>query len=137
MNTYIAMNSTRKTQLFSTNNTTSEFEYRLWSSIAKLQDGERWLCLVAPNQLPSKAFLTSAGINVNRMLVVHTQSNSHAVESTVKALQLGKCAAVVSWLDDLTESQRKRIAASTEQGVATSLIIKQANESAMLQTAAA
>lgn len=125
MNTYIAINSSRQTQLFATNNNTSEFEFRLWSSIANMQDGERWLCLVAPSNLPEKNVLIAAGINVNRMLVVHTQDNQQAIQCAEKALKLGKCSAVVSWVSTMSNPQKSLLEEAAESGSATSLVIKE------------
>ncbi|AWB64965.1 hypothetical protein C2869_00255 [Saccharobesus litoralis] len=124
MNTYIAMRPAQQTRYFATNNKSSDFSLRFWQSIAKTQEHNRWLCLIAPSDMPSKSELISAGINVERMLVVHTQTDKQAFQSACQALKLGKCAAVVTWLGCLSEAQKQQMQVAANLGNSTSLLIK-------------
>ena len=109
MNTYILTDAVNKTRFFSTNSNTNEFELRFWAGIARLQENNRWLCVVAPKRMPSKQLLAQAGIQLNRMLVIHTQVTDDVAKITQKALKLGKCCAVVAWFDELEKSEREEI----------------------------
>lgn len=124
MNTFISTDAQNNVRFFSTNAANSQFEMRFWSSIAKLQEDNRWLCIVAPKKMPSKQFLTSAGIRLNRMLVIHTHEQNNISKITEKALRLGKCCAVVSWFDRLTKTERESLITTAHSSNASCIMVK-------------
>ncbi|GEM_PF-3456401 len=124
MNTYILTDAVNKTRFFSTNSITNEFELRFWTGIARLQEANRWLCVVAPKRMPSKQLLAQAGIQLNRMLVIHTHQGDDVAKITQKALKLGKCCAVVSWFETLDKIQREEIIFTAAESRAACVMVK-------------
>ncbi|MCU4676173.1 SulA-like leucine-rich domain-containing protein [Catenovulum sp. 2E275] len=124
MNTYILTDAVNKTRFFSTNSNTNEFEMRFWQAIARLQESNRWLCVVAPKRMPNKQLLTEAGIELNRMLVIHTHAGDDVAKITQKALKLGKCCAVVAWFDQLDKQERETIINTAADSKAACVMVK-------------
>lgn len=124
MNTYILTDAVKNTRFFSTNATDDNFEMRFWSGIARLQEDNRWLCVVAPKQMPNKQRLIQAGIQLNRMLVIHPHANDNIASISEKALKLGKCCAVVSWFDELDKAERNSLIETTQSSNAACIMIK-------------
>ncbi|WP_111977081.1 hypothetical protein [Algibacillus agarilyticus] len=127
MNTYIAMHPNNNQQYFATNNKSAEFELRFWQSLAHLQTTGKWLCLIAPDPLPAKAQLIKAGINLDRMLIVHSKSDAQAIKSASNALSHNKCSTVVTWVKHLTNLDHQTIQQSSIQGNTLSILIKTEN----------
>lgn len=124
MNTYILTDAVRNTRFFSTNSSSELFEMRFWASIARLQEDNRWLCVVAPKKMPNKQRLVQAGIQLNRMLVIHPHANDNIAKISEKALKLGKCCAVVAWFDELEKTERNSLIETAQSSNAACIMIK-------------
>lgn len=81
-----------------------EHHLKFWSAIAKQQVANKWLCVVAPYKMPSRTQLTSLGIDINRLLLIH-QKSSEAMQTAQKAVSAGKCGCVIAWVDALPTQQ--------------------------------
>lgn len=135
MNTIISTDANKNVSFFATNLQTNEFELRFWRNISQLQQDNRWLCVVCPHKMPSKAFLESVGINLNRMLVIHSNVNQDSVQITKKALQMGKCATVVSWIENLSTEDKNDLIEISASSQANCIMVKplKANKPAKLK----
>ncbi|MWV13410.1 CDP-glycerol--UDP-pyrophosphoryl-N-acetylglucosaminyl-N-acetylmannosamine glycerophosphotransferase [Pseudomonas sp. R-28-1W-6] len=83
----------------------------------------RWLTLVAPPASLTTAWLRSAGLNLDRLLVLQPRAGQNALELACEALRLGRSHTVVSWID-LQPSQRQGLSSAARLGSAQSLNIR-------------
>ena len=76
-----------------------------------------WLVWVAPPFLPYAPALAAAGIDLSRVIVIHSESRLHdALWSMEKALQTGPCALVFAWLNWLPNTVVRRLQLAAETG---------------------
>ena len=76
-----------------------------------------WLVWVAPPFLPYAPALAAAGIDLSRVIVIHSESRLHdALWSMEKALQTAPCALVFAWLNWLSNSVVRRLQLAAETG---------------------
>ncbi len=136
MNTYIFSNDKKQSSILAINSQSSSFEQRFWRSVAKLQDNNRWLCLVSPKDLPNKHYLELMGLNIKRLLIVHCSEQAASFNSSLKALQHGKCSAVITWSNQLTNHQCQLIQEASQCGQSHSLFIKTAHKDETLSKVA-
>lgn len=83
----------------------------------------RWLTLIAPPAGLTNAWLRSAGLNLDRLLVLQPGSGQNAFELASEALRLGRSHTVVSWIK-LQPAQRLGLSCSARLGSAQSLNIR-------------
>ncbi|MEO9330692.1 SOS-induced cell division inhibitor SulA [Ectopseudomonas guguanensis] len=83
----------------------------------------RWLTLVAPPASLTQAWLRDAGLNRERILLLHPRQGQSALELAEEALKLGRSHTVISWLHPVERSTRQRLAQAAASGGAQSLNI--------------
>lgn len=83
----------------------------------------RWLTLIAPPASITNAWLRSAGLNLDRLLVLQPKSEQSAMELACEALRLGRSHTVVSWLE-LQAGERATLSSAARLGSAQSLNIR-------------
>ncbi|HSX87895.1 MAG TPA: SOS-induced cell division inhibitor SulA [Pseudomonas sp.] len=83
----------------------------------------RWLTLIAPPASLTQAWLRDAGLNRERILILHPRGEQSALELARQALALGRSHTVVSWLHPLERPARMQLEAAARQGEAQSLNI--------------
>nr|WP_298173390.1 SOS-induced cell division inhibitor SulA [uncultured Pseudomonas sp.] len=83
----------------------------------------RWLTLIAPPTSLTQAWLRDAGLNRERILILHPRGEQSALELARQALALGRSHTVVSWLHPLERPARMQLEAAARQGEAQSLNI--------------
>ncbi|MEO4046372.1 SOS-induced cell division inhibitor SulA [Pseudomonas sp. CAU 1711] len=88
-----------------------------------LNQDARWLTLVAPPAAITTAWLRSAGLNLDRLLLLQPRAGQNAQDLAREALRLGRSHTVVSWLD-LQPVQRASLACAARLGSAQSLNIR-------------
>ncbi|KFX67914.1 CDP-glycerol--UDP-pyrophosphoryl-N-acetylglucosaminyl-N-acetylmannosamine glycerophosphotransferase [Pseudomonas taeanensis MS-3] len=86
-------------------------------------DDERWMTLIAPPTSLTQAWLRDAGLNRERILLLHPRGEQSALELAQEALKLGRSHTVVSWLHPLERSARQQLELAARQGKAQSLNI--------------
>jgi cell division inhibitor SulA len=86
-------------------------------------DNERWLALIAPPSSLTQAWLREAGLNRERILLLHPRGEQSALELAQEALKLGRSHTVVSWLQPLGRQARQQLEHAARQGKAQSLNI--------------
>jgi cell division inhibitor SulA len=83
----------------------------------------RWLTLVAPPTSLTQTWLRDAGLNRERILLLHPRQGQSAMELAEEALKLGRSHTVISWLHPVEHSTRLRLAKAAQAGKAESLNI--------------
>ncbi|SEE40637.1 SOS-induced cell division inhibitor SulA [Pseudomonas anguilliseptica] len=84
---------------------------------------ERWLTLIAPPSSLTQTWLREAGLNRERILLLHPRGAQSALELAQQALTLGRSHTVVSWLHPLERQARQQLEQAARQGKAQSLNI--------------
>jgi cell division inhibitor SulA len=83
----------------------------------------RWLTLVAPPASLTQAWLRDAGLNRERILLLHPRQGQSALQLAEEALKLGRSHTVISWLHPVERGTRQRLAQAAVSGAAQSLNI--------------
>ncbi|AZD97928.1 SOS-induced cell division inhibitor SulA [Pseudomonas chlororaphis] len=84
----------------------------------------RWLTLIAPPASLTQAWLRDAGLNRERILLLHPRDAQSAQQLACEALRLGRSHTVVSWLNPLNSSARQQLISAARTGDAQSLNIR-------------
>jgi cell division inhibitor SulA len=84
---------------------------------------ERWLTLIAPPPSLTQTWLREAGLNRERILLLHPRGEQSALALAQQALKLGRSHTVVSWLHPLERQARQVLEHAARQGKAQSLNI--------------
>ncbi|WP_372873525.1 SOS-induced cell division inhibitor SulA [Pseudomonas sp.] len=83
----------------------------------------RWLSLIAPPSSLTQTWLREAGLNRERILLLHPRGRQSALQLAEEALKLGRSHTVVSWLHPLQQLAREQLEHAARQGKAQSLNI--------------
>ncbi|WP_017444833.1 hypothetical protein [Gayadomonas joobiniege] len=89
-----------KISMCAVQNQSVDYHLKFWANVAKQQVKNKWLCVVAPFNMPSKEQLTQIGVDIDRLLMIH-QKSSEALQTAKKAAAAGKCSCVVAWVNQL------------------------------------
>lgn len=84
----------------------------------------RWLTLIAPPSSVTQAWLRDAGLNRERILLLHPRGTQSPQQLACEALRLGRSHTVVSWLNPLSSSARQQLVSAARTGEAQSLNIR-------------
>lgn len=84
---------------------------------------ERWLTLIAPPSSLTQTWLRDAGLNRERILLLHPRGTQSPLELAQQALTLGRSHTVVSWLHPLEREARQQLECAARMGKAQSLNI--------------
>jgi len=92
----------------------------LGPALAHLARAGRCLAWIAPPHLPYAPALAAAGIDLERLLIVRTDSAKEALWATEQALRAGVCGAVLAWLNEprYPDLRRLQLAAEASPGLA-------------------
>ncbi|RAU44318.1 MULTISPECIES: SOS-induced cell division inhibitor SulA [unclassified Pseudomonas] len=85
---------------------------------------DRWLTLVAPPASVTQAWLRDAGLNRERIILMHPRGTQTALELTCEALRLGRSHTVVSWINPISSSAKQQLIQAARAGEAQSLNIR-------------
>lgn len=85
---------------------------------------DRWLTLIAPPSSVTQAWLRDAGLNRERIILMHPRGPQTALELTREALRLGRSHTVVSWINPISASARQQLISAARTGDAQSLNIR-------------
>lgn len=84
----------------------------------------RWLTLIAPPASLTQTWLREAGLNRERILLLHPRGKQSVQQLACEALRLGRSHTVVSWIDTLNLEARQQLTTAGRQGTAQSLNIR-------------
>jgi cell division inhibitor SulA len=85
----------------------------------------RWLTLIAPPSSLTRIWLRDAGLNRERILLLHPHGKQSACDLACSALRLGRSHTVVSWLRPLDRLTQQLLASAAHTGDTQSLNINQ------------
>lgn len=91
----------------------------LLARLSKPAGEARWIALVAPPFIPCRPGLVNAGVDVDRLLLVHPGA-ANGIDVIEQLLANGQCAAVLAWplIDEPLIQARLRQAAETGNSLA-------------------
>ncbi len=84
----------------------------------------RWLTLIAPPVSLTHAWFREAGLNRERILLLHPRGNQPPLQLACEALRLGRSHTVVSWLGSVNANARQLLLRAASVGNAQSLNIR-------------
>lgn len=96
--------------------------FELIKIIQRYQQCHGWTMLVSPNHLPNKAHLKEAGINLDKVLVVHKKNCPDVLFSAYQALKNDNCSALVIW-EELISDIEWQLLKSRAQTTSTKLYL--------------
>mgnify|MGYP000247228905 CR=1 FL=1 len=102
--------------------TVENVHIELISIIEQFQQSHGWTMLIAPNHLPNKTELVNAGINLDKVLVLHKKNCPDVLFSAYQALKNDNCAAIVIW-EELVSNIDWQLLGSRAQLSATKLYL--------------
>jgi cell division inhibitor SulA len=76
----------------------------------------RWLTLIAPPSSLTRSWLRNAGLNRERILLLHPHGEQSARDLTCSALRLGRSHTVVSWLQPLDRLSQQLLVSAARIG---------------------
>ncbi len=88
------------------------------------EEDARWLTLIAPPASLTQAWLRDAGLNRERILLLHPRGSQSALQLAREALRLGRSHTVVTWLGNINASSRQQLTRAASTGNAQSLNIR-------------
>lgn len=88
------------------------------------EDEARWLTLIAPPSSLTQAWLRDAGLNRERILLLHLAAIKARCNWPAKPLRLGRSHTVVSWLGNVNATARQQLLRAASAGNAQSLNIR-------------
>lgn len=89
-------------------------------------DQGKWVLWIAPPYIPCAPSLVSAGVDISRVIAVHTQSSCReALSSIDQALKNEGCGMVIAWLDWLPNSVVRRIQHAARMGKKLGVLFRQ------------
>ena len=69
--------------------------------LQRYENAQGWILLIAPDNLPSKNWLTRYQLPLNKVLVIHAKQISDLNDTLVRALSSGTCKLVVNFAKTL------------------------------------
>jgi len=87
----------------------------LLPALATLSRQNRWIMMVAPPAIPYAPALAMAGINTQRLLMVHPKNTKEALWCIEEGLRSGHCSAVLGWLPETEKTAIRRLQLACEE----------------------
>lgn len=84
-------------------------------ALAKISHQKKWVLWVAPPAMPYAPALKGAGINIDRVLVVHPKTHQEALWCLEEGLKSGHCSAVLGWLYQWDKNPIRRLQLAAQQ----------------------
>jgi protein ImuA len=93
------------------------------------QEEQRWLAWINPPHLPYAPALSSLGIAIDKVLLVHPECHEDALWSMEQALKSGTCSVALGWFDDrrLTVKDLRRLQLAARQGGTLTILFRPLN----------
>jgi cell division inhibitor SulA len=100
---------------------------QLCSQLATLSQQGRWVVLISPPHIGYKHMLASAGVRMDRILLVHTKDEVETLWAMEKALTSGTSSAVVTWTSSLDARDSRRLEIVAKSARALGVVIEDVN----------
>jgi len=82
---------------------------QLSKQLAQLSQQGRWIVLINPPSIGYKQLLASAGVRMDRVLLVHAKDEVETLWAMEKALTSGTSSAVLTWIHSLDARDNRRL----------------------------
>ncbi|GGP93986.1 cell division inhibitor SulA [Shewanella ulleungensis] len=100
---------------------------QLCSQLASLSRQGRWIVLISPPHIGYKHMLASAGVRMDRILLVHTKDEVETLWAMEKALTSGTSSAVITWTSSLDARDSRRLEIVAKSARAFGVVIEDVN----------
>lgn len=97
---------------------------QLSSQLAQLSHQGRWIVLINPGFAGYKTLLANAGVRMDRVLQVRARDEVEALWATERALMSGTTSAVVSWVEQLDNKDKRRLQLVAKSARALGLVLE-------------
>lgn len=94
------------------------------SQLALLSQQGRWIVLINPANINYKQMLASAGVRMDRVLLVHAKDEIETLWAMEKALTSGTSSAVISWTQPLDARDSRRLELVAKSARALGVVIE-------------
>lgn len=86
----------------------------------------RWIAWVNPPFIPYAPALKAAGVDIDKILLIHPKNHKDALWALERATQSGTCSAALAWLDEreLKTKDTQRLQLAARQGGTLSCLIR-------------
>lgn len=109
----------------------------LLPALARVQQEKKWIALIAPPHIPYAPAWQAAGIDLSRLLWVHTRSAPDLLWAMEQALRAGTCGAVLGWPTGAPRfDQLRRLQLAAETGRSWGILFRPEAEGAETSPAA-
>ncbi|MBX2836144.1 MAG: translesion DNA synthesis-associated protein ImuA [Gammaproteobacteria bacterium] len=88
----------------------------LLPALKHVTENDQWAVLIKPPYIPYAPALTNAGINLERLLIIDSDSDTDTLWATEQVLRCGLFSAVVSWVSRSDAKKQRRLQLAAETG---------------------
>ncbi|MGL5360200.1 MAG: cell division inhibitor SulA [Shewanella sp.] len=99
----------------------------LCGQLAQLSQEGRWVVLINPPSIGYKPLLASAGVRLDRILLVHTKDAVETLWAMEKALTSGTSSAVITWTTSLDARDSRRLQLVAKSARAMGIVLEEVN----------
>ena len=99
----------------------------LSAQLAQLSQQGRWLVLINPPSIGYKQMLASAGVRMDRVLLVHAKDEVETLWAMEKALTSGTSSAVITWTQSLDARDNRRLQIVAKSARAMGIVLEDVN----------
>ena len=92
--------------------------------LATLSKDDRWFAWVSPPKNLPRSLLQSAGIALDKVMLLYPDEHNSSLMLAKKALSAGTCHAVISWAGDLSEHEMSNLEHSARIGASHGILIR-------------
>ena len=103
------------------------------SQLAQLSQQGQWIVLINPANISYKQMLASAGVRMDRVLLVHTKDEVETLWAMEKALTSGTSSAVITWTRYLDARDSRRLELVAKSARALGIVIEDVSASLTTQ----
>ncbi|MFM2484096.1 translesion DNA synthesis-associated protein ImuA [Celerinatantimonas yamalensis] len=103
--------------------------------LAELSEQKRWIIWIAPPAIPNAPALRQLNINIDRILIVHSDSKKDRFWALEQALQSGSCSGVLGWCEGLSAIQIRRLKLAAKRGNSIAFLFRPLSERALASPA--
>lgn len=95
-------------------------------ALRQLSTQQRWIAWVNPPFVPYAPALKAAGIDVDKILLIHPKNHAEALWAVEQASRSGTCSAVLAWFDEkkLKASDTRRLQLASKSGGTLSVLFR-------------
>jgi cell division inhibitor SulA/protein ImuA len=96
----------------------------------------RWLMWIAPPHVPYAPALCAAGVNLDRVMVVHANDHLDVLWAAEQSLRSGNCAAVLAWVRHASDRKLRRLQLAAAEGGSWGILFRPGSAAAQPSPAA-